>query len=212
MVQWLRICLAMHGTWVWSLAGELSSHMLQGNEACGATTRGAKYYNERFLTMQSRSYATTKTWHSQVNKHILLKEISGCQRLVQSMGSDTTERLHFHFSLSWPGEGNGNPLHCSCLENPRDGEPGGLPSMGSHRVRYNWSDLAAAAEISYWTRVVPEGGGCGYKRATRQILVRLIPFDILTVMLATQTLTSDQIVHNIIHTSAHSHTKEYKEM
>ena len=36
--------------------------------------------------------------------------------------SDTTERLHFHFSLSYIGEGNGNPLQCSCLENPRDGE------------------------------------------------------------------------------------------
>ena len=35
--------------------------------------------------------------------------------------SDTTERLHFHFSLSCIGEGNGNPLQCSCLENPRDG-------------------------------------------------------------------------------------------
>ena len=33
---------------------------------------------------------------------------------------DTTERLHFHFSLSCTGEGNGNPLQCSCLENPRD--------------------------------------------------------------------------------------------
>ena len=32
-----------------------------------------------------------------------------------------TESLHFHFSLSCIGEGNGNPLHCSCLENPRDG-------------------------------------------------------------------------------------------
>ena len=42
---------------------------------------------------------------------------------LQSMGSlesDTTERLHFHFSLSCIGEGNGNPLQCSCLENPRD--------------------------------------------------------------------------------------------
>ena len=32
-----------------------------------------------------------------------------------------TEQLHFHFSLSCIGEGNGNPLQCSCLENPRDG-------------------------------------------------------------------------------------------
>ena len=36
--------------------------------------------------------------------------------------SDTTERLHFHFLLTCTGEGNGNPLQCSCLENPRDGE------------------------------------------------------------------------------------------
>ena len=43
---------------------------------------------------------------------------------LQSMGSresDMTERLHFHFSLSCIGEGNGNPLQCSCLENPMDG-------------------------------------------------------------------------------------------
>ena len=42
---------------------------------------------------------------------------------LQSMGreeSDTTELLHFHFPLSCIGEGNGNPLQCSCLENPRD--------------------------------------------------------------------------------------------
>ena len=93
-----------------------------------------------------------------------------------------TEQLHFHFLFSCIGEGNGNPLQCSCLENPRDGgawwaaiygvaqswtrlsdftftfhfraleremathssvlawripemgEPGGLPSVGSHRV------------------------------------------------------------------------------
>ena len=43
---------------------------------------------------------------------------------LQSMGLlrvGTTEQLHFHFSLLCIGEGNGNPLQCSCLENPRDG-------------------------------------------------------------------------------------------
>ena len=43
------------------------------------------------------------------------------------------------------GEGNGNQLQCSCLRIPGTGEPGGLPSMGSHRVGHDWSDLAAAA-------------------------------------------------------------------
>ena len=59
---------------------------------------------------------------------------------LQSTGwleSDTTEQLHFHFSLSFIGEGNGNPLQCSFLENPRDGKAGGLPSTGSHRVGHD---------------------------------------------------------------------------
>ena len=56
---------------------------------------------------------------------------------LQSMGSGTTERLHFRFSLSCIREGNGNPLQYSCLENFRDGEPRGLPSMGSHGVRHD---------------------------------------------------------------------------
>ena len=54
-----------------------------------------------------------------------------------SIELDTTEHLHFHFSLSCIGEENGNPLQCSCMENPRDGEPGGLPSLGSHRVGHD---------------------------------------------------------------------------
>ena len=52
---------------------------------------------------------------------------------LQSMGSlesDTTERLHFHFSLLCIGEGYDNLLQCSCLENPRNRKSGGLPSMG----------------------------------------------------------------------------------
>ena len=40
---------------------------------------------------------------------------------LQVAESDMTERLHFHFSLSCIGEGNGSPLQGSCLENPRDG-------------------------------------------------------------------------------------------
>ena len=60
---------------------------------------------------------------------------------------DTTERLHFHLSLSCIGEGNGNPLQCSCLENPRDGGAWWAAVYGSHRVGHDWSDLAAAAAV-----------------------------------------------------------------
>ena len=49
-----------------------------------------------------------------------LRSLVGCS-LWGCQESDTTERLHFHFSLSCVGEGNGNPLQCSCLENPRNG-------------------------------------------------------------------------------------------
>ena len=47
------------------------------------------------------------------------RSLVGCSPWGQEE-SDTTDQLHFHFSLSCIGEGNGNPLQCSCLENPRD--------------------------------------------------------------------------------------------
>ena len=52
--------------------------------------------------------------------------------------SDTTERLHFHFLLSCIGEGNGTPLQCSCLENPRDG---GAWWAAIYRVTQSWTRL-----------------------------------------------------------------------
>ena len=63
-----------------------------------------------------------------------------------SLGSDITERLHFHFSLSCIGEGNGNPLQCSCLENPRDGGAWWAAVYGVAQSRTRRNDLAAAAE------------------------------------------------------------------
>ena len=57
------------------------------------------------------SYSSTLAW-----KIPWMEEPGG----LHSMGSVVTERLHFHFSLSRIGEGNGNPLQCSCLENARD--------------------------------------------------------------------------------------------
>jgi len=58
--------------------------------------------------------------------------------------SDMTERLHFHFSLSCIGEGNGNPRQRSCLENPRDGGGWWAAVYG---VAQSLSDLAAAVPI-----------------------------------------------------------------
>ena len=84
-------------------------------------------------------HSSTLAWRSHGQRSLVGCSPWGLEEL------DTTERLHFHFSLLCTGKGTGNPLQCSCLENPRDEEPGVLPSMGSHRVGHVWSDLAAAA-------------------------------------------------------------------
>ena len=60
-------------------------------------------------------------------------------------GSDMTERLHFHFSLSCIGEGNGNPLQCSCLENPSDGRAWWAAVYG---VTQSWTRLKQLSSSS----------------------------------------------------------------
>ena len=59
--------------------------------------------------------------------------------------SNTTERLHFHFSLSCIGGGNGNPLQCSCLENPRDG---GAWWAAVYGVAQSWTRLKRLSSSS----------------------------------------------------------------
>ena len=64
-------------------------------------------------------------------------EEPGRLQFMGSQESDTTEPLHFDFSLSCIGEGNGNPLQCSCLENPRDGEAWWAAVYGVARVGHD---------------------------------------------------------------------------
>ena len=70
---------------------------------------------------------------------------------LQSMGSwrvGQTECLPFHFSLSCIGEGNGNPLQCSCLENPRDGGPwwAAVYGVAQSRTWLKWLSSSSATE------------------------------------------------------------------
>ena len=60
-------------------------------------------------------------------------------------GLDTTAWLHFHFSLSCIGEGNGNPLQCSCLENPRDG---GAWWAAVYVVTQSWTRLKQLSSVA----------------------------------------------------------------
>ena len=88
-------------------------------------------YSEKAMAPHSSTLAWKIPW---------MEEPGG----LQSMGreeSDMTEQLHFHFSLSCIGEGNGSPLQCSCLENPKDGGPGRLLSTGrteSYMTEVTW--------------------------------------------------------------------------
>ena len=72
---------------------------------------------------------------------------------LQSMGReelDTTERLHFHFSLSCTGEGNGSPLQCSCLENPRDRGAWWASVYGVAQSRTRLKRLSSSSSNRRW--------------------------------------------------------------
>ena len=67
-----------------------------------------------------------------------------------------TERLHFHFSLSCTGEGNGNPLQCSCLENPRDGEAWWAAVSGVAQSQTRLERLSSSSSSSSRISVMPD--------------------------------------------------------
>ena len=73
-----------------------------------------------------------------------LRSLVGCSPWGHEE-SDTTEQLHFHFSLSCLGEGNSNPLQCSCLENPRDG---GAWWASVYGVTQSWTRLKRLSSSS----------------------------------------------------------------
>ena len=77
--------------------------------------------------------------------------------------SDTTERLDFHFSLSCIGQGNGNPLRCSCLENPRDGGAwwAAVSRVAQSRTRLKW--LSSSSSSDHIKRRGAFGGWWGHE-------------------------------------------------
>ena len=74
------------------------------------------------------------------------RSLEGCSPWGR-WGSDMTERLHFHFSFSCIGEGNGNPLQCSCLENPRDGGAWRAPiyRVAQSRTQLKWLSSSSSS-------------------------------------------------------------------
>ena len=80
-------------------------------------------------------------------KHHGQRSLVGCSPWGR-YESDMTEWLHFHFSLSCIGEGNGNPLQCSCLENPRDGGAWWAAIYGVAQSRIRLKQLSGSSSSS----------------------------------------------------------------
>ena len=95
-----------------------------------------------FIPIPKKGLKRRRQW--QPTPVLLPGKSHGCRSLVgcSPWGReelDMTERLPFHFSLSCTGEGNGNPLQCSCLENPRDG---GAWWTAVYGVAQSWTRLS----------------------------------------------------------------------
>ena len=94
-------------------------------------------------------------WHHQYNGHGFgwtpgVGDGQGGLACCGSWGrkeSDTTEQFHFIFSLSCIGEGNGNPLQCSCLENPRDGGAWWAAVYGVVQSRTRLKQLSSSSSV-----------------------------------------------------------------
>ena len=99
-------------------------HLMRRTDSLEKTLMLGKTWQEEKETTEDEMVE----WHHRLDRH----EFEQAPEVGNGQGglvccspwgheeSDTTERLNFHFSLSCIGEGNGNPLQCSCLENPRD--------------------------------------------------------------------------------------------
>ena len=81
------------------------------------------------MAPHSSTLAWKIPWTEETDRLHAVHEVAKSQTRL----SDFTLTFHYH-ALE---KGNGNPVQCSCLENPGTGEPCGLPSMGSHRVRHD---------------------------------------------------------------------------
>ena len=91
--------------------------------------------------------------------------------------SDRTQRLPFHFSLSCIGEGNGNPLQCSCLENPKDGGAwwAAVNGVAQSQTRLKWLSSSSSSSIllnssTRWVSDWVTGRKSAYKERDGNIL------------------------------------------
>ena len=96
------------------------------------------------------------------------RSLIGCS-LWGRWGSNTTERLHFHFSLSCIGEGNVNPVQCSCLENPKDGGAWWAAVYGVSQSRTWLKRLSSSSSQLDWVCLQ----GCVFQEEISIWIIRL---------------------------------------
>ena len=88
-----------------------------------------------------------------------------------------TERLHFHFSLSCIGEGNGNLLQCSCLENPRDGGAWWAAIYGVAQSQTQLKRLSSSSKLTFMEMSVFQGD-CVIKQFNKSRWLRIEQFSV----------------------------------
>ena len=98
-----------------------------------------------------KSWLQLKWLSTHAHTHSLFtnnKQVQAYLRDILYLVSDMTEWLHFHFSFSCIGEGNGNPLQCSCLEDPRDGGAWWAAVYGVAQSRTQLKRLSHSSSIA----------------------------------------------------------------
>ena len=113
--------------WTEKAKGEVSIYVILAKEDSQWSTRFSRRLLQAVRNRYPNGLVVSKIQEGRHPTPVLLpgkchgqRSLVGCSPCGR-WGSDTIEWLHFHFSLSCIGEGNGNPLQCSCLENPREG-------------------------------------------------------------------------------------------
>ena len=167
--RWVAGCLPQRHLWVFSwgcspyfsrfpLFPQLDGETWEGQYHIGSEKNTQlSWCRIPFWCLQDNASPKKSQWRRQWHPTpVLLPGKSHGQRSLVGCSpwgryeSDTTERLHFHFSLSCIGEGSGNPLQCSCLESPRDGVAwwAAVYGVSQSRTRLKWLSSSSSSKKS----------------------------------------------------------------
>ena len=150
---WFGTCKNKDCSWSpWKGPYQALPHYLDGDQTSGAWALGTHFKRKTSFDICSHTNQRRQWYPTPVllpGKFHGRRSLVGCSPWGRKE-SDRTARLHFHFSLSCIGEGNGNPLHCSCLENPREGGAWWAALYGVAQSRTRLKRLSSSSSSSSW--------------------------------------------------------------